>query len=199
MKNEKIALSILLISIALIFCSFLLVESKAIEINSYTFEKRKIIYLFGIYFSYSKTILLLFILIITSILMFIYTDDEKILKKARKIIFEIKNNQTFQELYEIFDSLLNLDKKDFDTYVNDYEIRKKANRKILFVLSRIIIFIIIYYIFSHYFDLKNKYNQADIIKTNWDSFFISFINTMLVAIPILILLKYYRKRKSINN
>ncbi|MFY7812140.1 MAG: hypothetical protein ACOVQ2_10470, partial [Flavobacterium sp.] len=167
--------------------------------NSYTFEKRKIIYLFGIYFSYSKTILLLFILIITSILMFIYTDDEKILKKARKIIFEIKNNQTFQELYEIFDSLLNLDKKDFDTYVNDYEIRKKANRKILFVLSRIIIFIIIYYIFSHYFDLKNKYNQADIIKTNWDSFFISFINTMLVAIPILILLKYYRKRKSINN
>ena len=199
MKNGKIALSVLLISITLIFCSFLLVETKDFEIKSYTFEKIKIIHLFGVYFSYSKTILLLFSLIITSILMFIYTDDEKILKTSKRIILAGKNSTTFQEFYKILDSLLSLKEKDFSSYINDCEKRKKVNKSIIFVLSRLIFFLFTFYIFSHYLALKNRQGQADITPSNWDSFFVSFINTILIAIPILLFLKYYRKRKNIEN
>lgn len=90
-KKNKIALSLLLVSVVLIIFATILQEKLTVPIkfNEYgtelEYEEQKFIRFLGIQLPYNNTIFFLFISVIFSILTLIFVDDDAIEKKSNKL------------------------------------------------------------------------------------------------------------------
>lgn len=85
-NNKKIATSLILISISLIILLTLIKQ----DVRRY-YKPVQIFRLFGEEYSYNNTLFALFLIIIASILLFIYTDDNKLKEISKYYIDLIKN------------------------------------------------------------------------------------------------------------